>query len=81
MKAIKVKKKERKGLLVERDATPVYNLPKRHELSGRITTLTEDLEELNSEKALLLQEFDKSDDAGYTALKHLRYGRQMVLRK
>lgn len=37
---------------------------KSHELSRLITELTEDMEELKSEKALLLLSFDKSDDAG-----------------
>jgi hypothetical protein len=61
---LKDKAKERKGLLAEKKALPAWQVMKSHELSRLITELTEDMEELKSEKALLLLSFDKSDDAG-----------------
>lgn len=61
---LKAQVKERKGLLAEKKALSTWQVVKSHELSRRITELTEDLEELKSEKASLLLAFDKSDDAG-----------------
>lgn len=52
---IKEKSKERKALLAEKKAMPMIQIPKHRELSRRIAELTEELEELRSEKALLLQ--------------------------
>lgn len=60
---IKDKTKERKNLLAEKKETPFYQLPKLHELSRRIAELTEELEELKSEKSILLNTLDCADDA------------------
>lgn len=66
---IRGKSKERKSLLAEKKETPFYLIPKQHELSRRIAELTEELEELKSEKDLLLHSQECTDDAGITAVK------------
>jgi len=66
---IRSKSKERKSLLAEKKETPFYLIPKQHELSRRIAELTEDLEELKSEKDMLLHSLECTDDAGITAVK------------
>ena len=62
-KQIKEKTKQRNLLLDERKATPVWNLAKRQDLAKQIATLSEDIEELRSEKAMLLRSLDCTDDA------------------
>lgn len=57
MVAIDMNSKERKNLLAEKKETPFYQLPKLHDLSQRIAELTEELEELKSEKAALALSF------------------------
>lgn len=66
---IKDKSKERKALLAEKKETPFYQIPKLHDLTRRITELTEELEELKTEKEMLLRSLDCSDDAGISAVK------------
>jgi len=48
---------------------PVYRVKRHKALAVRITELTEDLEELRSEKALLLQKFEYAEDAGTEAFR------------
>ena len=55
---ISKKSKERKAALDEKKATPVIQVLKHRELTKRIAELTEDLEELRSEKAMLLRQLD-----------------------
>ncbi|MBE6949028.1 MAG: mobilization protein [Ruminococcaceae bacterium] len=62
-KQIKDKTKQRNLLLDERKATPVWNLATRQDLAKQIATLAEDIEELRSEKAMLLHSLDCTDDA------------------
>ena len=50
-------------LLDERKAIPVWNLAKRQDLAKLIATVAEDIEELRSEKAMLLHSLDCADDA------------------
>lgn len=57
------KTKQRNLLLDERKAVPVWNLAKRQDLAKQIATLSEDIEELRSEKAMLLHSLDCTDDA------------------
>ena len=64
---IKDKTKERKDLLAEKKELPVYCVKRHKTLAVRIAELTEDLEELCSEKALLLQKFEYAEDAGAEA--------------
>ena len=66
---IRNKSKERKSLLAEKKEIPFCLIPKQHELSRRIAELTEGLEELKSEKDLLLHSLECSNDAGITAVK------------
>ena len=66
---IKAKSKERKTLLTEKKETPVIHVLKHRDLTKRIAELTEDLEELRSEKALLLQKFEYAEDAGAEAFR------------
>ncbi len=66
---IKEKSKERKTLLAEKKATPMIQIPKHRELSRRIAELTEELEELRSEKALLLQSLQYAEDTGVDVIR------------
>ena len=66
---IRSKSKERKSLLAEKKEMPFYLIPKQHELSRRIAELTEELEELKSEKDMLLHSLECTDDAGIAAVK------------
>ena len=61
---IKEKSRERKTVKAEKKALPAWQVFKHKELAAKIAELTEDLEELRSEKALLLQQFDYAEDAG-----------------
>jgi len=63
VKQIKDKTKQRNLLLDERKVVPVWNLAKRQDLAKQIATLAEDIEELRSEKAMLLHSLDCADDA------------------
>ena len=51
----KEKSKERKILLAKKKETSFYQIPKLYDLTRRITELTEEIEELRSEKALLYE--------------------------
>lgn len=66
---IRGKGKERKSLLAQKKETPLYLIPKQCELSRHIAELTEELEELKSEKNMLLHSLECSDDAGIAAVK------------
>ena len=61
---IKEKSRERKTVKAEKESLPAWQVFKHKELGAKIAELTEDLEELRSEKALLLQQFDYAEDAG-----------------
>lgn len=66
---IKTLSRERKGLLDEKKATSALNVLKQRELAKRIAQLSEDIEELHSEKAMILSRFDKTDDEGMKEVK------------
>ena len=66
---IKTLSRERKGLLDEKKATSVLNILKQRELAKRIAQLSEDIEELRSEKTMVLSSFDKTDDDGMKEVK------------
>ena len=66
---IKEKRKERKALIAEKKDLPVYRVKRHKALTVRIAELTEDLEELRSEKALLLQKFEYAEDTGAEAFR------------
>ncbi len=60
---ISKKSRERKAALDEKKATPVIHVLKHRELAKRIAELTEDLEELRTEKAMLLRQLQYPEDA------------------
>lgn len=60
---ISKKSKERKAALDEKKATPVVHVLKHRDLAKRIAELTEDLEELRTEKAMLLRQLQYPEDA------------------
>jgi len=66
---IKEKSKERKALVAEKKELPVYHVKRHKALAVRIAELTEDLEELRSEKSHLLQRFEYAEDAGAEAFR------------
>ena len=66
---IKEKSRERKSLVAEKKELPIYHVKRQKALAVRIAELTEDLEELCSEKALLLQKFEYAEDAGAEAFR------------
>ena len=66
---IKEKSKERSTLLSEKKATPVINILKHRDLSRRVAELTEELEELRSEKKQLLAMLDYAEDTGLATVK------------
>ena len=78
---LKDKTKERKNLLAEKKETPFYQLPKLHDLSRRIAELTEELEELKSEKAALLNTLDCADDARISEVKKQIVTMETALKK
>ena len=66
---IKEKSKERNTLLSEKKATPMLSILKHRELSRRIAELTEELEELRSEKKQLLAMMDYAEDTGLSTVR------------
>ena len=65
---IKAKLKERKNLLAEKKETPFYQIPKLHDLTHRITELTEEIEELKSAKEQLLFQAECSTEKDMASL-------------
>lgn len=68
MQQTRQKTKARKALVAEQKNTSKLNLIKQHDLSRQITTLTEEIEELLSEKENLLLDLGCADDAGVKAV-------------
>lgn len=68
MQQTRQKTKARKALVAEQKNTSKLNLIKQHNLSRQITTLTEESEELLSEKENLLLNLGCADDAGVKAV-------------
>ena len=62
---IKEKSKERRNLLAEKKETPFYLIPKLHDLTHRITELTEEIEELKTEKDFSASFFGLRRRCGY----------------
>ena len=61
--------KERKSLLAEKKEISFWNIPRAKELNAKIAELTEDIEELKSEKSVLLDRLNCTDDAGISTIK------------
>lgn len=59
---IREKSSEQKSLRSEKKGTSIFYVKKQMELSQCITELTEDLEELRSERTMLLNQLDCADD-------------------
>ena len=78
---IKAKSKECKNLLAEKKETPFYQIPKLHDLSRRIAELTEELEELKTEKEMLLRSLDCADDTGISSVKKNIAAMESALKK
>lgn len=66
---IKNKAKERKTLLTEKKTTPFYQFVVHNDLEKKIAKLTEDLEELKSEKVMVLSSLDCDEDTGIAEVK------------
>ena len=58
---IKEKGKERTALVNEKKELPIFRIIRSRELAAKIAELTEDLEDLRSEKAWLLEKFSLED--------------------
>jgi len=67
--AIKEKLAERKALTAERNAMSSLNIIRRQELSGKIAGLTEDIEELRSERTQIMQEYSCYTDEDLKEIK------------
>ncbi|MBQ4073593.1 MAG: MobA/MobL family protein [Clostridia bacterium] len=78
---IRQKTKARKALLAEQKNTSKLNLIKQHDLSKQITTLTEEIEELRSEKENLLLNLNCLDDAGVKAVQSEVTAMEVSLRR
>jgi len=64
VKRLKAKHRERKALLEEKSNLPMLQVLRHRELVQKIATLTEDIEKLKNEKALLLHQFGHTDAQG-----------------
>ncbi len=80
-KQLKARIQERRALLEEKKATPAVQVFRHRELAQQITTLTEDIEELKSEKALLLNQFNCADGHGMTEVKQRVTSMESSLKK
>ncbi len=68
-KRLKATIQERRILLEEKKTTPAIQVFRHRELAQKIAALTEDIEELKSEKALLLHQFGHTDAQGMETVK------------
>ena len=66
---IKEKSKERTALVKEKKELPIFRVIRSRELAAQIAELTEDLEELRSEKARLLEKFSLEDSTAPAAFR------------
>ena len=69
VKQLKAKIKERRVLLEEKKTIPALQVFRHRELAQKIAGLTEDIEELKSEKALLLNQLNCTDNHGMDEIK------------
>ena len=69
VKQLKGKIRERRILLEEKKTIPAIQVFRHRELAQKIAGLTEDVEELKSEKALLLNQLNCADDHGMDEIK------------
>ena len=78
---IKQKLAERKKLLAEKQKLSPLQLTEKRRLNARIAELTEDLEELKSEKEQVIFSFGKTDDKGMKDVKAWIDGREAQIKK
>ena len=69
VKQLKTKIRERRTLLEEKRSTPAIQVFQHRELAQKIAGLTEDIEELKSEKVLLLNQLHCADGYGMDKIK------------
>ena len=69
VKRLKAKIRERRTLLEEKKAVPAIQVFRHREFAQRIATLTKDIEDLKSEKTLLLNQLDCANDHGMVEVK------------
>ncbi len=69
VRQLKTKIQERRILLEEKKNTPAIQVFRHRELAQKIAALTEDIEELKSEKALLLNQLNCVDEYGMDKIK------------
>ena len=69
VRQIKEKSKERTALVKEKKELPIFRIVHSRELAAQIAELTEDLEELRSEKAHLLGKFSLEDSTAPAAFR------------
>lgn len=69
VKQLKAKIQERHTLLKGKRVVPTIQIFRHRELAQKVAGLTKDIEELKSEKALLLNQFNCADDHGMTVVK------------
>ena len=81
VKQLKAKFQERRTLLEEKKSTPAIQVFRHRELAQKIAALTKDIEELKSEKTLLLGLFDCVDDLGMAEIKQQIASMEVSLEK
>ena len=69
VRKIKEKSKERKAAQKEKEKTPVWRFQRNKELTAHIANLTEEIEELQSERKMLLDSMDCKDASEVTGIK------------
>ena len=69
LRELKAEIKKPAALVAEKKELPIYHVKRHKVMAVRIAEQTEDLEELRSEKALLLQKFEYAEDAGAEAFR------------
>ena len=79
VKQLKVKIRERRALLEEKKDVPALQVFRHRELAQKIAGLTEEIEELKSEKSLLLNQFNCADDHGMAVVKQRIASMESVL--
>ena len=80
-KQIKAAIKTRKELQAEKKATPILNVLKHRELTSRIEDLTEQLEDLRSERAIILMYLDCEESMDTAEVKERCTAAETMLEK
>ncbi len=78
---LRAKHGERKALLEKKSTVPMFQVLRHQKLAHKIAALTADIEELKSEKALLLHQFGCLDTQGMEKIKQRVISMDAYLRK